>query len=65
MKKDKPKFRQILKLAFIVNANQGQYHAKVTKIAYQAGVANDEIHPNFKDKNNIQISLFQEYCGNL
>lgn len=65
MKKDKLKFRQILKLTITISANLGNYLAKVTSIAYQEGVAKGEFHPNFKYKNNIQISLFQEYCGNL
>ncbi|WLR50157.1 TetR/AcrR family transcriptional regulator [Bacillus tianshenii] len=63
MKKNKPKYRQILDAAVIVIAENGYHHAQVSKIAKQAGVADGTIYLYFKNKEDILISLFQEKMG--
>jgi TetR/AcrR family transcriptional regulator, fatty acid metabolism regulator protein len=63
MKKDKPKYRQIIDAAVIVIAENGYYQAQVSKIAKQAGVADGTIYLYFKNKEAILISLFQEKMG--
>ena len=60
MKKDKPKYRQIIDAAVIVIAENGYHQAQVSKIAKQAGVADGTIYLYFKNKEAILISLFQE-----
>jgi TetR/AcrR family transcriptional regulator, fatty acid metabolism regulator protein len=63
MKKDKPKYRQIIDAAVIVIAENGYHQAQVSKIAKQAGVADGTIYLYFKNKEAILISLFQEKMG--
>ncbi|WP_066050275.1 TetR/AcrR family transcriptional regulator [Robertmurraya korlensis] len=63
MKKDKPKYRQIIDAAVIVIAENGYHQAQVSKIAKQAGVADGTIYLYFKNKEDILISLFQEKMG--
>ena len=53
MKKDKPKFRQILDTALIVIKNQGLYHAKVNRIAIKADITESTIYLNFKNEDDI------------
>lgn len=65
MKKDKPKYRQIIDAAVIVIAENGYHQAQVSKIAKQAGVADGTIYLYFKNKEDILISLFQEKMGNF
>ncbi|NMD70695.1 TetR/AcrR family transcriptional regulator [Bacillus sp. DNRA2] len=65
MKKDKPKYRQIIDAAVIVIAENGYHQAQVSKIAKQAGVADGTIYLYFKNKDDILISLFQEKMGNF
>ncbi|MBK3493508.1 TetR/AcrR family transcriptional regulator [Viridibacillus sp. YIM B01967] len=69
MKKDKPKYRQIIDAAVIVIAENGYHHAQVSKIAKQAGVADGTIYLYFKNKEDILISVFKEkmavFVGNL
>ncbi len=60
MKKDKPKYRQIIDAAVIVIADNGYHQAQVSKIAKQAGVADGTIYLYFKNKEDILISVFQE-----
>ncbi|MTD29625.1 TetR/AcrR family transcriptional regulator [Planomicrobium sp. YIM 101495] len=60
MKKDKPKYKQIVDAAVIVIAENGYHQAQVSKIAKQAGVADGTIYLYFKNKEDILISVFQE-----
>ncbi|MGN1385521.1 MAG: TetR/AcrR family transcriptional regulator [Bacillus sp. (in: firmicutes)] len=60
MKKNKPKYKQIIDAAVIVIAEYGYHQAQVSKIAKQAGVADGTIYLYFKNKEDILISLFQE-----
>ncbi|MBA4538314.1 TetR/AcrR family transcriptional regulator [Bacillus aquiflavi] len=63
MKKNRPKYRQIIDAAVIVIAENGYHQAQVSKIARQAGVADGTIYLYFKNKEDILISLFQEKMG--
>jgi len=65
MKKNKPKYRQIIDAAVIAIAENGYHQAQVSKIAKQAGVADGTIYLYFKNKEDILISLFQEKMGNF
>jgi TetR/AcrR family transcriptional regulator, fatty acid metabolism regulator protein len=65
LKRNKPKFKQIIEAAVIVIAENGYHHAQVSKIAKQAGVADGTIYLYFKNKEDILISLFQEKMGNF
>ncbi|WP_019242847.1 MULTISPECIES: TetR/AcrR family transcriptional regulator [Bacillus] len=65
MKKNKPKYKQIIDAAVIVIAEYGYHQAQVSKIAKQAGVADGTIYLYFKNKEDILISLFQEKMGEL
>ncbi|SEM36471.1 transcriptional regulator, TetR family [Mesobacillus persicus] len=65
MKKNKPKYRQIIDAAVIVIAENGYHQAQVSKIAKQAGVADGTIYLYFRNKEDILISLFQEKMGNF
>ncbi|KHD86949.1 TetR/AcrR family transcriptional regulator [Heyndrickxia ginsengihumi] len=60
MKKNKPKYKQIIDAAVVVIAEHGYHQAQVSKIAKQAGVADGTIYLYFKNKEDILISLFQE-----
>lgn len=63
MKKNKPKYHQIIDAAVIAIAENGYHQAQVSKIARQAGVADGTIYLYFKNKEDILISLFQEKVG--
>ena len=63
MKKDKPKYKQIIDAAVVIIAENGYHHAQVSKIAKQAGVADGTIYLYFKNKEDILISLFEEKMG--
>lgn len=65
MKRDKPKYHQIINAAVVVIAENGYHHAQVTKIAKQAGVADGTIYLYFKSKEDILISLFEEKMGSF
>jgi TetR/AcrR family transcriptional regulator, fatty acid metabolism regulator protein len=65
LKKNKPKYKQIIEAAVIVIAENGYHQAQVSKIAKQAGVADGTIYLYFKNKEDILISLFQEKMGNF
>ncbi|MCA1057814.1 TetR family transcriptional regulator [Rossellomorea aquimaris] len=60
MKRNKPKYMQIIDAAVIVIAENGYHQAQVSKIAKQAGVADGTIYLYFKNKEDILISLFKE-----
>jgi TetR/AcrR family transcriptional regulator, fatty acid metabolism regulator protein len=63
LKKNKPKYKQIIDAAVIVIAEHGYHQAQVSKIAKQAGVADGTIYLYFKNKEDILISLFQDKMG--
>lgn len=60
MKRDKPKYRQIIDAAVVVIAENGYHQAQVSKIAKQAGVADGTIYLYFKGKEDILIQVFKE-----
>ena len=60
MKRDKPKYKQIVDAAVIVIAENGYHQAQVSKIAKQAGVADGTIYLYFENKEDILISVFNE-----
>ncbi|MDW0112951.1 TetR/AcrR family transcriptional regulator [Sporosarcina saromensis] len=63
MKRDKPKYKQIIDAAVIVIAENGYHQAQVSKIAKEAGVADGTIYLYFKNKEDILISVFREKMG--
>ncbi|WP_046174012.1 TetR/AcrR family transcriptional regulator [Domibacillus indicus] len=63
MKKNKPKYHQIIDAAVVAIAENGYHQTQVSKIARQAGVADGTIYLYFKNKEDILISLFQEKMG--
>ncbi|ASV68774.1 MULTISPECIES: TetR/AcrR family transcriptional regulator [Cytobacillus] len=65
MKKNKPKYRQIIDAAVIVIAENGYHQSQVSKIAKQAGVADGTIYLYFKNKEDILISLFENKMGHF
>ncbi|OMP67498.1 TetR/AcrR family transcriptional regulator [Domibacillus epiphyticus] len=65
MKKNKPKYHQIIDAAVIAIAENGYHQTQVSKIARQAGVADGTIYLYFKNKEDILISLFQEKMGSF
>ncbi|WP_338750524.1 TetR/AcrR family transcriptional regulator [Bacillus sp. FJAT-52991] len=65
MKKNKPKYRQIIDAAVVVIAENGYHQAQVSKIAKQASVADGTIYLYFKNKDDILISLFREKMGDF
>lgn len=60
LRKDKPKYKQIIDAAVIAIAENGYHQAQVSKIAKQAGVADGTIYLYFKNKEDILISVFTE-----
>ncbi|MER1957814.1 MAG: TetR/AcrR family transcriptional regulator [Solibacillus sp.] len=63
MKRNKPKYMQIVDAAVIAISENGYHQAQVSKIAKQAGVADGTIYLYFKNKEDILISVFQEKMG--
>jgi len=63
MKRDRPKYKQIVDAAVIVIAENGFHSAQVSKIAKEAGVADGTIYLYFKNKEDILISVFREKMG--
>ncbi|MFD1735969.1 TetR/AcrR family transcriptional regulator [Bacillus salitolerans] len=63
MKKNKPKYKQIIDAAVIVIAENGYHSAQVSKIAKTAGVADGTIYLYFKNKEDILVSVFEEKMG--
>lgn len=63
MKRNRPKYKQIIDAAIIVIAQNGYHQAQVSKIAKQAGVADGTIYLYFKNKEDILISVFEEKMG--
>lgn len=63
MKKNKPKYNQIIEAAVEVIAENGYHASQVAKIANKAGVADGTIYLYFKNKEDILISVFEEKMG--
>ncbi|WP_163970170.1 TetR/AcrR family transcriptional regulator [Oceanobacillus halotolerans] len=63
MKKNKPKYKQIIDAAVVVIAENGYHASQVSKIAKQAGVADGTIYLYFKNKEDILVSVFEEKMG--
>jgi len=63
MKKNRPKYKQIIDAAVQVIAENGYHGSQVAKIAKQAGVADGTIYLYFKNKDDILVSVFQEKMG--
>ncbi|MBS4216920.1 TetR/AcrR family transcriptional regulator [Bacillus sp. FJAT-49711] len=63
MKRNKPKYKQIIDAAVIVIAENGYHQSQVSKIAKQAGVADGTIYLYFENKEDILISVFRERMG--
>lgn len=63
LKRNKPKYMQIVDAAVIAIAENGYHQAQVAKIAKQAGVADGTIYLYFKNKEDILISVFREKMG--
>lgn len=60
VKRDKPKYKQIVDAAVVVIAKNGYHQAQVSKIAKEAGVADGTIYLYFKNKEDILVSVFRE-----
>ena len=61
LKNKKPeKYHGIIEAAIKVFARKGFYHARVSEIAREAGVADGTIYLYFQNKDDILISLFEE-----
>jgi len=65
MKKNRPKYNQIIDAAVEVIAENGYHSSQVSKIAKKAGVADGTIYLYFKNKEDILVSLFQEKMGHF
>ncbi|MFC0522398.1 TetR/AcrR family transcriptional regulator [Pontibacillus salicampi] len=63
MKKNKPKYKQIIDAAVEVIAENGYHASQVSKIARKAGVADGTIYLYFKNKEDILVSLFEQKMG--
>ncbi|QKY69616.1 TetR/AcrR family transcriptional regulator [Lentibacillus sp. CBA3610] len=63
MKKNKPKYNQIIEAAVEVIAENGYHASQVSRIAKKAGVADGTIYLYFKNKEDILISVFEEKMG--
>lgn len=63
LKRNKPKYKQIIDAAVIIIAENGYHQAQVSKIAKQAGVADGTIYLYFENKEDILISVFREKMG--
>jgi TetR/AcrR family fatty acid metabolism transcriptional regulator len=60
VKRNKPKYRQIIEAAVVVIAENGYHQAQISKIARRAGVADGTIYLYFKNKEDILLSVFEE-----
>ncbi len=65
MKRNKPKYGQIIEAAVQVIAENGYHSSQVSKIARQAGVADGTIYLYFKKKEDILVSVFEEKMGDF
>ncbi|HLS20284.1 MAG TPA: TetR/AcrR family transcriptional regulator [Bacillota bacterium] len=63
MKRQKPKYKQIIEAALSVIAENGYHSSQVAKIAKEAGVADGTIYLYFENKEDILVSVFKEKMG--
>lgn len=63
LKRNKPKYKQIVDAAVTVIAENGYHQSQVSKIAKLAGVADGTIYLYFENKEDILISVFREKMG--
>lgn len=63
MKKNRPKYKQIIEAAVEIIADNGYHASQVSKIAKKAGVADGTIYLYFKNKEDILVSVFEEKMG--
>ena len=63
MKRNRPKYKQIIEAAVEVIAENGYHASQVSKIADKAGVADGTIYLYFKNKEDILVSVFKEKMG--
>ncbi|MGP4108378.1 TetR/AcrR family transcriptional regulator [Virgibacillus sp. L01] len=63
MKKNRPKYKQIIEAAVETIADNGYHASQVSKIAKKAGVADGTIYLYFKNKEDILVSVFEEKMG--
>lgn len=63
LKRNKPKYKQIIDAAVTVIAENGYHQSQVSKIAKRAGVADGTIYLYFENKEDILISVFREKMG--
>lgn len=63
LKKDQPKYHQIIEAAVEIIAENGYHSSQVSKIAKKANVADGTIYLYFKNKEDILISVFKEKMG--
>lgn len=63
MKRQKPKYKQIIEAALTVIAENGYHASQVAKIANEAGVADGTIYLYFENKEDILVSVFKEKMG--
>lgn len=63
MKKNRPKYNQIVEAAVEVIAENGYHASRVSNIASRAGVADGTIYLYFENKEDILISVFKEKMG--
>lgn len=60
MKRQKPKYKQIIDAAVVAIAHNGYHQTQVSKIAKEARVADGTIYLYFKNKEDILVSVFKE-----
>lgn len=63
LKRQMPKYKQIIDAAIEVIADHGYHQSQVAKIAKQARVADGTIYLYFRNKEDIFISMFREKMG--
>src|SRR5690625_3971717 len=65
MRRNRPKYTQIIDAAVQVIAENGYHASQVSKIASKAGVADGTIYLYFQNKEDILISLFEVKMGDF
>lgn len=65
LKKNKPKYNQIIEAAVEVIAENGYHASRVSNIADRAGVADGTIYLYFENKEDILVSVFKEKMGSF
>src|SRR5690625_4478111 len=65
MKRNRPKYKQIIDAAVTVIAENGYHASQVSKIAKEAGVADGTIYLYFKNKDDVLISIFDDRIRKL